>query len=58
MTHTIPRLQGLVLFEVYEATGSLLFVTSDATLIKREPGDVVIRRPWATASGYDVVRPR
>lgn len=51
-----PTPQGLVLFEVYEASGSLLLVTSDSILIHTEPGDRVIRRPWATASGYDEVR--
>lgn len=46
----VPRLQGLDLFEVYEAGGQLLVVTSDLTSVNVQPGDVVIRRPWATAA--------
>lgn len=53
---TVPTPQGLVLFEVYEANGALLLVTSDATLIEVEAGDYVVRRPWATAGGYEEVR--
>ena len=52
-----PTPQGLVLFEVYEASGSLLLVTSDSTLIDPlEPGDIMVRRPWATASSHEEVR--
>ena len=50
MTPDIPRVQGLSLFEVYEHSGALLLVTSDASGIKLEPGDVIIRRPWATSA--------
>jgi hypothetical protein len=39
----------LVLFEHYEANGSLLVVTSDPSDLRLEPGDFVIRREWATA---------
>ena len=48
-THAPRTPEGLVLFEVYEANGSLLAVSSflpddlDRT-------DVVYRRPWATAA--------
>lgn len=45
-----PELQGLVLFEHYEASGALLVVTSDASALQLEPGDVIYRRPWATAA--------
>lgn len=45
-----PDVQGLVLFEQYEADGSLLLVTSDATTLRLEPGDFIVKRPWATAS--------
>lgn len=47
---TAPRLQSLVLFEVYEGSGDLLLVTSDATDIRLQPGDVVYRREWMTCS--------
>lgn len=45
-----PTVQGLVLFEQYEASGSLLVVTSDKTALRLEPGDFIVRRPWATAA--------
>lgn len=45
-----PRLQGLDLFEHYEHTGSLLVVTSDASTLRLEPGDFIVRRAWATAA--------
>lgn len=45
-----PAVQGLDLFEHYEASGALLVVTSDASAISLEPGDFIVRRAWATAS--------
>lgn len=45
-----PTPQGLVLFEVYEANGSLLLVTSALDRSELEPTDRVYRRPWATAA--------
>lgn len=45
-----PELQGLVLFEQYEADGSLLVVTSDATALRLKSGDFIVRRPWATSA--------
>ena len=45
----IPRARTLHLFEVYEADGSLLVVTSDLTSVDRQPGDRIVRRPWFTS---------
>ncbi len=45
-----PQVQGLTLFEYYEADGSLLLVTSDSSALRLEPGDFTLRRPWATAA--------
>jgi hypothetical protein len=45
-----PSVQGLVLFEQYEASGSLLIVTSDRSALRLEPGDFIVRRPWATSA--------
>lgn len=45
-----PRVQGLDLFEHYEANGNLLVVTSDWSTSSVEPGDTIYRRPWATAA--------
>ena len=50
-----PDVQGLALFEQYEADGSLLLVTSDATDLRLEPGDFIVKRPWATASPAEEV---
>ena len=50
MSASAPDVQGLVLFEQYEANGTLLFVTSDRTALQLEPGDFIVRRPWATAA--------
>ena len=47
---TAPDIQGLVLFEQYEVTGSLLVVTSDVNTLRLEPGDFIVRRPWATSA--------
>lgn len=46
----VPAVQGLDLFEVYEANGSLLFVTSALDRSELDPTDVIYRRPWATAA--------
>lgn len=53
-----PSVQGLELFEVYEPDGSLLFVTSDASLIERIEGDTVYKRPWATSAFADLWWPK
>lgn len=45
-----PLVQGLELFEHYEADGTLLVVTSDPSSLTLEPGDSVVRRTWATAA--------
>lgn len=45
-----PRMQGLDLFEHYEASGALLVVTSDKRALRLEPGDFIVRRPWATSA--------
>ena len=50
MTARAPEIQGLVLFEHYEANGSLLVVTSDKAALRLEPGDFIVRRAWATAA--------
>ena len=47
---TVPGTAGLVLFEVYEASGNLLFVSSNLDGWEGEVGDYVVRRPWATAA--------
>lgn len=49
----VPRTpEGMVLFEVYVASGALLVVTSDGAAARdaMEPGDRIYRRPWASAS--------
>ena len=43
------RYYGHDLFEHYGAEGYLLVVTSDASSIKLEPGDFVVKRSWSTA---------
>lgn len=45
-----PVVQSLVLFEQYEVGGNLLVVTSDKSALQLEPGDFIVRRPWATAA--------
>ncbi len=50
-----PAIQGITLFEHYEANGSLLLVTSDASALRLEPGDFIVRRPWATAANPEPV---
>ena len=45
-----PRLQGLDLFEQYEASGHLLVVTSDRSELGLSPGDFIVRRRWSTAA--------
>lgn len=45
-----PEATGLELFEQYDASGYLLLVTSDATALRLSPGDVIVRRLWATAA--------
>lgn len=47
---TVPSFAGITLFEVYEASGSLLFVASNLDGWEKEVGDYVVRRPWATAA--------
>ena len=54
MAHA-PKVQGLVLFEQYEASGDLLVVTSDKSSLRLEPGDFIVRREWATACDPDEV---
>lgn len=51
-----PTPQGLVLFEVYEKSGELLLVTSALDRNELEPGDFVVRRPWATAAAPEAMR--
>jgi hypothetical protein len=45
----VAQFFGFDLFEHYEKDGSLLVVTSDATAIRLEPGDFIVRRLWSTA---------
>lgn len=45
-----PKVQGLDLFEQYEVSGDLLLVTSDASALRLEPGDFIVRRIWSTAA--------
>lgn len=51
-----PTPQGLVLFEVYEASGALLYVSSTIDRSELDPTDVIYRRPWATAAEPEQVR--
>ncbi|NGZ99649.1 hypothetical protein G5V59_02635 [Nocardioides sp. W3-2-3] len=44
-----PRLQGLDLFEVYEANGALLLVSSSLP-DDLDPTDRIYIRPWATSA--------
>jgi hypothetical protein len=46
----VPAVSGMDLFEVYEASGSLLLVASTLESIDPQPGDYIVRRPWATAA--------
>lgn len=51
MSDVTPRVpEGLDLFEVYEANGSLLYVSSFLDSRDFGPSDVIFRRPWATAA--------
>ncbi len=59
MTVKAPReVEGMVLFEVYEANGSLLYVSSTLDRAALEPGDTVYRRAWATAAPFVRIIPR
>ena len=46
----VAQFFGFDLFEHYESNGSLLVVTSDASAIRLEPGDFIVRRVWSTAA--------
>lgn len=50
--------EAMVMFEVYEADGSLLVVTSDATAARdaMEPGDRIYRRAWSTPIAPEALR--
>jgi len=51
-----PAVQGLVLFEHYEANGALLAVSSTVVdLPPMQDGDYVVRRAWATAARPEAV---
>lgn len=45
----VAQFYGLELFEHYEQGGSLLVATSDATALRLEPGDFIVKRIWSTA---------
>ena len=45
----VDQFYGLDLFEHYEEGGSLLVVTSDASALRLELGDFIVKRPWSTA---------
>lgn len=47
--HGVAQFYGLELFEHYEEGGSLLVVTSDASVLRLEPGDFIVKRLWSTA---------
>ena len=53
---SVPRVAGMVLFEVYEASGALLLVASTMEDINPEPGDYIVRRAWATATAPTLYR--
>lgn len=50
------RVEGMVLFEVYEANGNLLTVSSVIDRSILEPGDTIVRRPWSTAATPEDVK--
>ena len=56
----VAQFFGLDLFEHYQEDGYLLVVTSDATALRLEPGDFIVRRMWSTAVApcvYNRARP-
>jgi hypothetical protein len=44
----VPTYYGLELFEHYQEDGHLLVATSDASAIRLEPGDYIVKRLWST----------
>lgn len=50
------RVEGMVLFEVYESNGNLLSVSSILDHTKLDPTDTIVRRPWATSAAPEEVR--
>lgn len=46
----VPTPQGLVLFEVYEASGALLLVASTLEDFEPQEGDYIVKRTWSTAA--------
>jgi hypothetical protein len=48
--------ESMTLFEVYEASGLLLYVSSVLDKDALQPGDRVYRRAWSTASQPEPVR--
>lgn len=45
----VPQFYGIEMFEHYGSEGYLLVVTSDASEIRLEPGDFIVKRMWSTA---------
>lgn len=45
----VAQFFGLELFEHYEEGGALLVATSDASALRLEPGDFIVKRLWSTA---------
>lgn len=45
---SVAQFYGFSLFEHYEKDGSILLVTSDASAIRLEPGDFLVKRMWST----------
>lgn len=45
----VPQFYGHEMFEHYQQDGYLIVVTSDATAIRLEPGDFIVKRVWSTA---------
>lgn len=45
----IGQFVGHQMFEHYQEDGYLIVVTSDATALRLEPGDFIVKRLWSTA---------
>lgn len=53
----LNSVEGMEMFEIYEANGSLLYVSSALNVEDLQASDVVYRRAWATAAKPVLVKP-
>ncbi len=60
----VPQFYGIEIFEHYQQDGYLLIATTDASALRLEPGDFIVKRMWSTAvapyiynSAQPVIRP-